>query len=39
MTPARKKPNINTSPLELMPDFQFAVSVDCVIFGYENDKK
>jgi 8-oxo-dGTP diphosphatase len=37
MTPARKKPNINTSPLELMPDFQFAVSVDCVIFGYEND--
>ena len=37
MTLARKKPNINTSPLELMPDFQFAVSVDCVIFGYEND--
>lgn len=29
------KPNINTTPLELMPDFQFALSVDCVIFGYD----
>ncbi len=37
MTPVRKKPNINTSPLELIPDFQFAVSVDCVIFGYDDN--
>jgi 8-oxo-dGTP diphosphatase len=37
MTPARKKPNINTTPVELMPDFQFALSVDCVIFGYDQD--
>jgi 8-oxo-dGTP diphosphatase len=37
MTPNRKKPNINITPVELMPDFQFAVSVDCVIFGYEDD--
>jgi 8-oxo-dGTP diphosphatase len=29
------KPNINTTPLELMPDFQFALSVDCVILGYD----
>jgi 8-oxo-dGTP diphosphatase len=36
MTPNRKKPNINITPVELMPDFQFAVSVDCVIFGYED---
>ncbi|MCU0381051.1 MAG: NUDIX domain-containing protein [Chitinophagaceae bacterium] len=37
MTPNRKKPNINTTPVELMPDFQFAISVDCVIFGYEEN--
>ena len=37
MTPNRKKPNINTTPVELMPDFQFAVSVDCVIFGYDDN--
>ena len=37
MTPTRKKPNINTSPVELNNDFQFALSVDCVIFGYENN--
>jgi len=30
-----KKPNINTTPIELMPAFQFALSVDCVIFGYD----
>lgn len=29
------KPNINTTSLELMPDFQFALSVDCVILGYD----
>jgi 8-oxo-dGTP diphosphatase len=37
MTPARRKPNINTTPLELRPEFQFAISVDCVIFGYDED--
>ena len=37
MTPVRKKPNINTSVIELMPEFQFAVSVDCVIFGFEEN--
>lgn len=31
------KPNINTTPVELRPEFQFAVSVDCVIFGYDED--
>ena len=30
-----KKPNINTTPIALMPSFQFAISVDCVIFGYD----
>lgn len=30
-------PNINTSPVQLETRFQFAVSVDCVIFGYENN--
>jgi 8-oxo-dGTP diphosphatase len=30
-----QKPNINTTPIELMPDFRFAQSVDCVIFGYD----
>ena len=37
MTPGRRKPNINTTPLELRPEFQFAISVDCVIFGYDED--
>jgi 8-oxo-dGTP diphosphatase len=37
MTALRKKPNINTTLLELRPEFQFANSVDCVIFGYEED--
>lgn len=31
------KPNINTTLVELRPEFQFAVSVDCVIFGYDDD--
>lgn len=30
-----KKPNINTAQIQLMPAFQFALSVDCVIFGYD----
>lgn len=30
-------PNINITPVELMPDFQFALSIDCVIFGYDED--
>lgn len=29
------KPNINTSEVKMMPNFQFAHSVDCVIFGYD----
>ncbi len=29
------KPNINTSEVQMMPNFQFAHSVDCVIFGYD----
>ena len=33
--PPLAKPNINTTPIELMPDFQFALSVDCVILGYD----
>jgi 8-oxo-dGTP diphosphatase len=37
MTPVRKKPNINTTVIELMPEFQFAVSVDCVIFGFDEN--
>ncbi len=37
MTRAGGKPNINTSPVTLGAGFQFAVSVDCVIFGYENN--
>lgn len=37
MTPSRRIPNINTTPLEIRPEFQFAISVDCVIFGYDDD--
>ena len=37
MTPSRRIPNINTAPLEIRPEFQFAISVDCVIFGYDDD--
>ncbi len=33
--PHRKKPNINLNPVQLLPEFQFALSVDCVIFGYD----
>jgi len=31
----KKKSNINIHPLRLAPEFQFALSVDCVIFGYD----
>lgn len=37
MTPSRRIPNINTTPLEIRSEFQFAISVDCVIFGYDDD--
>jgi 8-oxo-dGTP diphosphatase len=33
--PHRKKLNININPVQLAPEFQFALSVDCVIFGYD----
>lgn len=33
--PHRKKSNINITPVQLAPEFQFALSVDCVIFGYD----
>lgn len=33
--PHRKKYNINITPVQLAPEFQFALSVDCVIFGYD----
>lgn len=33
--PHRKKLNINITPVQLAPEFQFALSVDCVIFGYD----
>ena len=35
MTTSRKKPNINTSPVDNQQFFGFAVSVDCVIFGFD----
>ena len=33
--PHRTKSNINITPVQLVPEFQFALSVDCVIFGYD----
>ena len=30
-------PNNNTTPVELIPDFQFDLSIDCVIIGYDED--
>lgn len=38
MPTVRNKPNINTTPLELRPEFHFAISVDCVIFGFDEDQ-
>lgn len=37
MTPARHKPNINTTPVDIRNYFGFAVSVDCVIFGFDEN--
>lgn len=37
MTPARKRPNINISPVDIRAFFGFAVSVDCVIFGFDDN--
>ncbi len=37
MTPTRKKPNINCSPVDTSHFFGFAVSVDCVIFGFDEN--
>jgi 8-oxo-dGTP diphosphatase len=37
MTPSRKKPNINCSPVDTSHFFGFAVSVDCVIFGNDEN--
>lgn len=37
MTPARKRPNINITPLDISKFFGFAVSVDCVIFGFDEN--
>jgi 8-oxo-dGTP diphosphatase len=37
MTPTRKRPNINTSPVDTRAFFGFAVSVDCVIFGFDEN--
>ena len=33
--PHKKTSNINITPVQLAPEFQFALSVDCVIFGYD----
>lgn len=32
-----KKPNINTSPVDISKYFGYAVSVDCVIFGFDEN--
>jgi 8-oxo-dGTP diphosphatase len=37
MTPHRNKPNINTTPVDISDFFGFAVSVDCVIFGFDEN--
>jgi 8-oxo-dGTP diphosphatase len=37
MTPTHKRPNINTSPVDIHNFFGFAVSVDCVIFGFDDN--
>lgn len=37
MTAQRKRPNINTSPVDIRNYFGFAVSVDCVIFGFDSN--
>lgn len=37
MASVRKKPNINTSPVDISKYFGYAVSVDCVIFGFDEN--
>ena len=37
MTPHIIKPNINTTPVDISKYFGFAVSVDCVIFGFDEN--
>ena len=37
MSNPRKKPNINTSPVDISKYFGYAVSVDCVIFGFDEN--
>ncbi len=37
MTPVKKKPNINTSPVDISEFFEVAISVDCVIFGFDDN--
>lgn len=37
MAASRKKPNINTSPVDISQYFGYALSVDCVIFGFDDN--
>jgi 8-oxo-dGTP diphosphatase len=37
MIPVRNRPNINTTPVDIRNYFGFAVSVDCVIFGFDEN--
>ena len=37
MTPVKKKPNINTSPVNITDFFEVAISIDCVIFGFDDN--
>lgn len=37
MTPPKNKPNINTTAVDISDYFGFAVSVDCVIFGFDEN--
>lgn len=37
MAALRKKPNINTSPVDISKYFGYALSVDCVIFGFDEN--
>ncbi len=37
MTPPKIKPNINTTAVDINDYFGFAVSVDCVIFGFDEN--
>lgn len=37
MPASRKKPNINISPVDISQYFGYALSVDCVIFGFDEN--